>query len=71
MRLKSKADRRAFVAFQTEDQTPLAGNAGPYSLQGVDLSTDPFDRFVESQEAFEQTSLRTLEIYVSKKRVFT
>jgi hypothetical protein len=56
LRLRSKPGRRAIVAFQTEDQTPLAGNAGPYSLQGVDLSTDPFDRFVESQEAFEQTS---------------
>ena len=56
LRLRPKPGRRAIVAFQTEDQTPLAGNAGPYSLQGVNLSTDPFDRFVASQEAFEQTS---------------
>ena len=40
---------------RVQDQTPLAGNAGPYSLQGVNLSTDPFDRFVASQEAFEHT----------------
>ncbi|MEE3232670.1 MAG: hypothetical protein VX294_00760 [Candidatus Latescibacterota bacterium] len=56
LRLRSKPGRRAIVAFQTEDQTPLAGNAGPYSLQGVTLPTEPLDRFVASQEAFEQTS---------------
>tara|TARA_B100000902_G_scaffold203032_1_gene193581 strand:+ start:847 stop:1650 length:804 start_codon:yes stop_codon:yes gene_type:complete len=56
LRLKSKGDRRAFVAFQTEDQTPLSGNAGPYTLNGVSLPSDPFERFMASHEAFEQTS---------------
>ena len=61
LRLKSKVDRRAIVAFQTEDQTPLSGNAGPYTLNGVSLPSDPFERFVASHEAFEQTSQMKIE----------
>ena len=61
LRIRSKPGFRAIVAFQTEDQTPLFGNAGPYCLQGLDLPNDPFGRFMVAHEAFERTFLMDSE----------
>ena len=44
---------RVLVAFQTEDRTPLSGNAGPFTLDG-DVPEDWHERLVKCHAAFDE-----------------
>lgn len=58
LRMRSQAGKRALVAFQTEDRTPLHGHAAPISLGGLPAPQDHPTRLQSAWQAFE--SLRTM-----------
>ena len=54
LRALPRAGRLVLVAFQTEDRTPLSGNAGPYTLDGL-VPEDWRERLVVCHAAFDET----------------
>ena len=46
---------RVLVAFQTEDRTPLSGNAGPFTLDG-EVPEDWQERLVKCHAAFDEAA---------------
>ena len=55
LRALSRADRLVLVAFQTEDRTPLSGNAAPYTLDAA-VPDDWRERFAVCHAAFDETA---------------
>ncbi len=49
------AGHRVLVAFQTEDRTPLSGNAGPFTLDG-EVPEDWRERLVKCHAAFDEAA---------------
>lgn len=54
LRARPRTGRRVLVAFQTQDRTPLLGNAAPFTLDGQ-VPDDYADRLAKAQAAFVQT----------------
>ena len=51
VRARPQPGRRVVVAFQTEDRTPLQGNAAPFTLDG-EVPDDYSDRLIATHAAF-------------------
>jgi hypothetical protein len=51
VRARPQPGRRVIVAFQTEDRTPLLGNAAPFTLDG-EVPDDYAERLVKTHAAF-------------------
>jgi hypothetical protein len=51
VRARPRPGRRVIVAFQTEDRTPLLGNAAPFTLDD-DVPDDYADRLIKTHAAF-------------------
>lgn len=61
LRARPRAGRRVLVAFQTQDRTPLLGNAAPFTLDGQ-VPDDYSTRLAKAQAAFVHTrSLATAD----------
>ena len=51
VRARPQPGRRVVVAFQTEDRTPLMGNAAPFTLDG-EVPDDYAERLIKTNAAF-------------------
>jgi hypothetical protein len=58
LRARPAGGGRVLVAFQTQDHTPLHGNAGPFVVEGA-APDDWRDRLLYCHAAFEETSAMT------------
>ncbi len=54
LRAQPRPGRRVLVAFQTQDRTPLLGNAAPFTLDGQ-VPDEYGPRLSKAQQAFEHT----------------
>jgi hypothetical protein len=60
LRARPSAGRRVLVGFQTEDRTPLQGNAAPFTLDGI--VPDAYDaRLIKAHAAFHQLQTMSTE----------